>query len=134
MLQCSRIDYDEHYVQSYLKKGHATVKINNREHRLKNLVAEHFIECWSPGCPVECIDGNPLNCDKRNLRVYSKQEHGANTGWKSRSQAVIINGVEYRSIREGAKAVHASYQTILDYLSGKVKNSCLDGYDIQLAG
>ena len=134
VLRCSRDDYDEQYVAVYLKKGHATVKLNNREHRLKNLVAEHFIPGWSPGCPVVCIDGNPLNCDKKNLRVYSKQEHGIKTGWMSRSQPVIINGVEYRSIREGAKAIYTSYQTVLDYLSGNVKNSCLDGYDIRLAG
>jgi len=133
VLQCSKEDYSEKYVTVFLKKGHATVKIDKRECRLKNLVAEHFLQGWRSGLPVECIDGNPFHCDVKNLRVYSKKEHGVNTGWKSRSQAVIINGVKYRSIREGAKAIYTSYQTISDYLSGNVKHSCLDGYDIQLA-
>ena len=133
VLRTNRLNFHEEYVVPYLRKGHATVKINKREHRLKNLVAEHFLQGWSRGSPVECIDSNPFHCDVKNLRVYSRKEHGVNTGWKSRSQAVIINGVKYRSIREGAKAIYTSSQTICDYLSGNVKSSCLDGYDIRFA-
>jgi hypothetical protein len=134
VMRCDSSYHSERYVAVYLKHGHATVKINNREHRLKNLVAKHFLSGWVFGSPVECIDGNPLNCNVRNLRIYSKKEHGIKNGWKSRSQPVIINGVEYRSIREGAKAIYTSYQTISDYINGNVKKSCLDGYDIRLAG
>jgi len=92
---------------------------------LKNLVAKHFVKGYRVGDFVECIDGNPFNCKVANLRIYTHSEHGKRTGWQSRSQAVVVGDVEYRSVREAAKALHVSYQTLLDYMGGKVKHSVI---------
>lgn len=127
VIKTSRKLYKESKVKPYLKRGHAVVKINGKEHTLKNLVASKFIESYRKGDYVEVIDGDPFNCHVRNLRLYSQAEHGRRTGYRSSSQPVIVNGVEYRSIRECAKALHVSYQTVLDYLSGDIKHSVLQG-------
>lgn len=78
---------------------------------------------------VQCIDGDETNCDIRNLRLISKRQAGQLSGPLSRSKAVIVSAFgrdkRYRSVREAAKALYCSYQTLLDYLSKKVKNSAL---------
>ena len=82
----------EQPVAVYIKSGHATVKINRREQRVKNLVARHHMRGHRYGTYVECIDGNPLNCNVNNLRMYSKNEHGRRTGYLSRSTPVAVDG------------------------------------------
>jgi len=131
VIKTSRKHFIESKVTPYLKSGMAAVKINGKEYTLKNLVARHFIPGHRKGDYVEVIDGNPFNCKRENLRSYSKQEHGQRTGHRSRSHKVIVNGVEYRSIRACAKALHCSYQTVLDYLSGGIKHSVLHGVTIE---
>ena len=130
VFKTSRIRFIENRAAVYLKQGKATVKINQKEYTLKNLVAEHFIESWHPGAYVEIINGDPFNCAAVNLRLYTQSEHGRRTGYRSRSQKVIADGVEYRSIRECAKALHCSYQTLLDYMGGNVKHSVIQGVNI----
>ncbi len=116
VIATSRVHYVENRAKAYLRRGKATVKINQKEYTLKNLVAEHFIEEYKPGDYVELIDGKPFHCAVWNLRLYTQQEHGRRTGHRSRSQQVIINGVPYRSIRAAARALYVSYQTLLDYM------------------
>ncbi len=134
VFRTSRKTLKEATVKPYLSKGHAAVKINGREYRLKNLVAQHFIEGYRPGDYVETLGGDPFRCAVWNLRLYSQMEHGQKTGWLcSQSRRIIANGVEYRSIRACAAALHVSYQTIHDYLAGRVRRSVLRGIEISLA-
>ena len=60
-----------------------------------------------------------------------KREVARITGPMSRSQAVVVQDKgrkpkEYSSIRKAAKALYVSYQTLLDYLTGKYKSSVLN--------
>ena len=130
VIKTSKVRYIESQATPYSKRGKATVKVNQCEYTLKNLVALHFIKGYKTGTPVEVIDGNPFNCSVENLRVYTYQEHGRRTGHLSRSRKVTANGVEYRSVRACARALHASYQTVLDYMSGSVNHSVLRGINI----
>lgn len=121
--------YKESNVKPYLKDGKATVKINGKEYILKHLVAKHFKKRHDDDNVIN-IDGNPFNCSVDNLKVISKRDLGFQTGYMSRSREVIANGIKYRSVRECAKALFVSYQTLFDYLSGKVRHSVLQGLDI----
>ena len=124
-------NYSEKALKPYLKRGKATVKVNNGERAVKNLVAKYFVDGYRPGDYVETVDGNPWNCAAKNLRLYTQREHGQRTGHRSRAKRIIANGIEYRSIRECAKALHVSYQTLLDYLNGGVKHSVLQGITVE---
>jgi len=119
------------YVKIYLKNGHATAIINRKEMRIKNLVAQHFIRGWQPGICVECKDGNPYNCNYRNLRLYTKREHGLTTAPRGRARPIIVEGVRYSSVLEASRALYVSDQTIWDYLNMKVNRSVLEGYSIE---
>ena len=130
VIKCSRVRYVESEATPYLKKGHATVKINRREYTLKNLVAKHFIKSHRAGDYVEVLGGDPFDCAVWNLRLYTKSEHGRRTAPRVKSQRVIVNGIEYESVRKCARALHCSYQTVLDYLGGNVKHSVLNGITI----
>jgi hypothetical protein len=134
VVKTSKASYEESRAKPFLRDGMATVKINNKDYRLKNLVAKHFIPGWLKGDYVEVIDGNPFNCRVGNLRIYKRAEHGKRTGHKSRGQKVLADGIEHRSVRECAKALYVSYQTLFDYMNGKVKNSVLSGKNIYRAG
>ena len=122
----------EQSVAVFLIRGHATVKLNGRERKVKNLVARHHMRGYRYGSYVECIDGDPLNCSVENLRIYTKSEHGKRTGHLSSSTPISVDGIAYRSIREAAKELYVSYQTLLDYMGGSVKNSILAGKDVRL--
>ena len=79
------------------------------------------------------IDGNELNCNITNLKIVDKREVAKVTGPMSQSQVVVVQEykkepIEYRSVRQAAKALYVSYQTLLDYLKGKYKNSVLKKY------
>lgn len=134
VIKTSRKHYAESHVAVWLKRGKAAVKINNKEYILKNLVAQHFITDYKKGDTVITIDGNPFNCNKRNLQVISKAEAGRQSGYLSMSKPVIADGIRYKSIRECAKAHYVSYQTLLDYINGKVKHSILQGLNIKYEG
>jgi hypothetical protein len=76
-------------------------------------------------------DGNPRNISIENMRFYSMRLHGKHTGHLSKSRAVVIKDfkkdpIRYRSVREAAKALYCSYQTLLDYLNGSVRKSVLN--------
>jgi len=120
-------------IKIYLHRGHAEIKVNNKEYRVKNLVAARFIRTYKRGDYVECIDENPKNVSVENLRIYTQAEHGKRTGHLSnRAKEITINGETYKSIRQAAKANYISYQTLLDYMSGTVKNSVIKGMVAQM--
>lgn len=125
----------EHYVKPYIKDGKATVKINGKEIVLKNLIARLFNKEYKEGDSVICIDGDLWNCTAVNLKVYKKRELGKRTGWMSKSKAVLVGeGLEFRSVRAAAKHLFCSYQTLLDYLNGKVKKSVLADISVRYIG
>ena len=134
VIKTSKKRFMQSRVKPYLKRGHATVKIAGKEVTLKNLVAKHFVNGYREGACVETLDGNPYNCATGNLRLRTRSEHGKRSGFKSRAQKVVANGIEYRSIRQAAKGLHVSYQTLLDYMAGKTKRSVLRGTEIERDG
>jgi len=121
VLSTSASTYKQKRLKPYLKRGRATVNIAGSDTSLKNLVAKHFLKGYKPGIIVECINGNPMDCSVKNLRLCTYHEHGKRTGHLCGSHQVIVNGVKYRSIRTAAKALHVSYQALRDYINGKIK-------------
>lgn len=133
VIKCSKKLYRESKSTPYAKRGKMAVKINRKEYILKHLVAKAFIDGYKKGLSVTHKDGNFKNCAVDNLVVFTKEELGKLTGGDSKRKPVIANGNEYYSVRDCAKSLNCSYQTLLDYLSGKVKNSVLSGVDVKYA-
>lgn len=123
-------------VAVYIRHGKAAVKCGQKEFILKHLVASKFIPGYKKGMAVICVDGNELNCGVENLCVMNKGQLGRLTGWQATAQALKVKDKStgevktYRSIREAAKSLNCSYQTVLDYLKGTYKNSCLTNFKI----
>lgn len=86
---------------------------------------------------VVCIDRDEMNCAADNLCVMTAKRLGRLTGHKARGEAVVVRDKrtgeikKYRSIRRAAVGLCCSYQTMLDYMNGKVKNSVLNDYQIK---
>lgn len=126
----------EFKVAVFMRRGKAAVKCGQKEFILKHLVASQFIPEYKKGMAVVCVDGDEFNCCVENLCVIGKSQLGRLTGWKSTSQPVKVENKTtgevqtYRSIREAAKKLNCSYQTVLDYLKGTYKNSCLTDFSI----
>lgn len=123
------------HLNPYIKDGKPRVSI----HGVGTLYVKHCVwfvvhDQWPTLQEnVMPIDGNELNCGITNLKIVDKREVARVTGPMSRSQAVIVQEyrkepVEYSSIRKAAKALYVSYQTLLDYFSGRAKNSVLKKY------
>lgn len=127
----------EELVSVYLRRGKAIVKCSNKEFVLKHIVAAAFLPEYRKGASVICIDQNELNCSVDNLCVMSARQLGRLAGRKTKSWKVIVTDLrtgktkKFRSVREAAKALHCSYQTVLDFMKGKYKNSCLGDYEIK---
>ena len=117
-------------VKAYLYKKNLCVKICNKTCLVKKLVAQKHSKKYKEGMSISFADGNSLNCKAKNLVFFTKKDLGSLTGSESRSQAVICNGELFRSKCECAKHLFCSYQTLNDYVNGKVKNSILNGMDI----
>ena len=120
VIKINQNTFEETKIKPLLKYGCATVSANNKKYTLKHLVASKFLKNYRKGNFVDVIDGNPFNCHIENLRV------------RKRGLQVQVNGVEYDSLLECAEALHCDYRTLSDYLNKKVKNSVLDGIEIQL--
>lgn len=120
----------ERLLKGYIKKGCLVVKINNKVVKVKNLVAKEMFSVYIEGKhSVINKDGNPRNCDCFNLKILDSKTLGRKTGGLANlSKAVSVDGVIYKSVRSASKALFCSYQTLLDYLSGKYKSSVLCGY------
>lgn len=110
------------------------VKIGYKQFKMKNLVAREIFEDYIEGeHSVVLIDGNPRNCDCYNMRIYTKQELGELTGiLAKRKQQTTVNGVVYPSVRQAAKDLYVSYQTVLDYVNKKSKKSILENQKIKI--
>lgn len=118
-------------LNGYMKNDDWCIKIRNKTFLAKHLVAMTFLKKYYPGVCIELIDNNPKNVNVFNLKLYSYRTHGKRTGYKSRSFPILISysdgsSFKYRSVREASKKLNCSYQTLLDYLNGKVKNSVLN--------
>lgn len=118
-------------LKTYIHKRAAVVSIKPLNNpRLKRLVWKAVYGELTEDDHIQCIDGNELNCNIENLRKIPKAEAARIYGPRSRSQTVIVEyrgkKTEYSSVRKAAKALHCSYQTLLDYLTPKkVKKSVL---------
>ena len=127
----------EEKVAVYLRRGKAYVKCGGREMVLKHIVAAAFLPEYRKGASVVCIDRDEMNCAVDNLCVMTKKHLGRLTGHKATSEAVAVRDKrtgeikKYRSVRRAAVALCCSYQTVLDYMNGKVKNSVLSDYQIK---
>lgn len=112
------------------------MKIGTNEHCVKHLVAQAFLPDYRGlNSNVLHKDGNIRNCRADNLIIVPKSQVAKITGAKARSQAVsVIDGnkteMTFSSIRKAAIYLNCSYQTLLDYMNGKSKNSVLDGFTI----
>jgi hypothetical protein len=131
IIKTSKKMFRESRVKPYNKCGKLAVKIAGKEYHVKHLVAMAYISDYRKGDSVVLKDGNYKNCKLGNLIIFTKSELGKITGGDSRRKPVMANGVEYYSVRDCAKSLNCSYQTLSDYLSGKVKNSVLAGNAIK---
>lgn len=132
---------EKRYNKPYIKRGRLVIKINNKEFSVGQLMIKSFSKKYrnSRNFCVGYKDGNKLNCKADNLVVYSYKLHGKNTGYLSKSKPVMIrkkhtkNNQKFRSVREAAKHLNVSYQTLLDYIDVKTrpKNSVLKKYEIK---
>ena len=110
-----------------IKDDDLYVKIENEAVKVKSLVAREMCPKYnSQQYSVVLKDGNPKNCDWYNIEIFTKQELGKKTGiLAGKNKKVSINGKVYESVRAAAKELFVSYQTLLDYLSGKVNKSVI---------
>lgn len=135
-------DIEQHrcFITPYKHHKSICINANNKDYVLNTLVIRTFIRKFkNKRFLAGHKDENRFNCDINNLYVISYKNHGINTGYMSRSKPVSVRDkrikgkrvIKYRSVRESAKALHVSYQTVLDYMNGEVKHSILCDYDIK---
>lgn len=117
----------ERKLEGFVKDDDLYVKIENKAVKVKSLVAREMCPKYnSQQYSVVLKDGNPKNCDWYNIEIFTKQELGKKTGiLAGKNKKVSINGKVYESVRVAAKELFVSYQTLLDYLSGKVNKSVI---------
>lgn len=134
-----RKSWIEEIVTPYLSKGKLTVKCGGKEFIVKHLVAQAFLPDYQKGLSVVCVDGNEKNCDMENLCVINKTALGRITGGKTRkAKKIYVRNIETNehftadSVRAAAKKMSCSYQTLLDYIAGKVKKSVLSNYEVRV--
>ncbi len=120
-----RLDKDNHYkARKYL-----CVKIGKIEQPLARLVAILFVPRTADKNVVYIKDNKYKHIYADNLEWVTSEECGQRTGYSpSRSRPVVEldnkgNVIkEFRSARDAGKKLFLSYQTVLDYCNGKVKN------------
>lgn len=127
----------EELVSVYLNKGKAKLTCGNKEFVLKHVVAAAFLPEYRKGAAVICIDRNELNCSVDNLCVMNSKQLGKLTGHMAKAYVVNVTDLRtgktkrFRSVREAAKALYCSCQTVLDYMKGKIKKGILSDYEIK---
>jgi len=131
IIRTSKKRFVESRVKPFMKRGKLMVKIANREYCVKHLVAAAFMPRYRKGYGVIHRDGDPVNCGLGNLVVMSARKLGRVTGGDSRRKPVTYGGVEYYSVRDYAKKLYCSCQTLSDYLNGKTRKGVLTGKDIR---
>lgn len=129
----------EEVVKPYLKRGKLTVKCGGKEFIVKHLVAWAFLPEYKKGLSVVCVDSNERNCAIDNICVISAKQLGRITGGTNKKckKMFVSNSVTGRtfranSARAAAKEMNCSYQTLLDYIAGKSKNSVLSDYRVEV--
>ena len=133
-----KVSMVEERVRPYMHKGKLMVKCGQQEFTVKHLVAWAFLENYEKGDCIICVDRDERNCAVENLCVMKSRQLGKLTGHLSRSCPVFVRNnesgqeVRYRSVREGAKALHCSYQTLFNYIKKEYKNSCLSKYTVKV--
>ncbi len=103
------------------------VNLGSKAYLAKKVIANAFLENPNNYTCVLQLDNDYKNINVNNLKWVSASYIGKITGYKSKSipVEVITKNKEikkYRSVRNCAKNMNVSYQTILDYLNKKVKN------------
>lgn len=94
--------------------------------QLKRLVWRTFKGELSHKQCVIVKDHDERNCALSNLELMDFKNIPS-----LKKKPVILNGIEYPSVREASKAVPCSKASMLNYLNGKTKGkSCLEGLDI----
>lgn len=107
-----------------------------RHASLNRLVAEAFMPDFDASLCIVHADGDFRNCCIHNLVQITRSDVGSAAGYsrKVAKPVLITSGgrtQRYRSIREAAKAIPCSYQTVMDYASGATRKSVLDGMTIK---
>lgn len=120
-----RTDLKPCWHRNYCRVGFSS-KIFGRNPSLKKLVW-YVAYKEVPDTLNYCImtrDGNGMNCSIENLYLEKPCSVRHRTGaMAGRNFPVIVQeykkeAVEYSSVREAAKALYVSYQTLSDYLNG----------------
>lgn len=140
VVRLSKKDNSKRVLKPFFKKRNICVKVSGKTTYIKTLVAKYFCHEYKPGICIGFKDNDPTNCNIENLYFYSYEENGRLTGHMSKAQPLIIEfqkgnkkeRIEFRSIREAAKHLYCSYQTLLDYLKGKYKTSVLNDYNMKI--
>lgn len=138
VLRTNKKTYNEVIVPPFYKKGKtAAVKVNGKEQLIKHLVAAAFLVGYESGMGIFHKDGCEKNCSADNLVLVSRSDLGRMTGamMQRRTPVKLLNLATaevctYASIREAARSLFCSYQTVIDYINGRVKNSALKNYKI----
>lgn len=89
---------------------------------MSQLVAKAFFHNYEPGMKVSPINGDPTNCDVRNLRFRRGPEKvrvpRPRPSWGKKVR-VIETGEVFRSARQCAIALDANYGAIYSVLRGE---------------
>lgn len=130
------IDNGEFYYLKQIRKGKSkTLQVmvstngNKSYESVSRLVAEHFLDDFSPDKSIFHIDLNKDNNYYLNLQCIDKSELGKMTARMSRNLPKVVctntlTGEQvgvYNSTREAGKALGISRQTVSDNLNGKSK-------------
>lgn len=118
----------EHIMSYYSKKKDKCkkyyVKIHNYERIVAQVIYEAFYGRIQRGCSVYHVNGIKSDNAIANLRIATKSELGKKTGFRSgKAKAVydIDNNRFYRSVREAARHLYVSSETVRNICLGKTK-------------
>lgn len=103
-----------------------------KDPELKRVMWKTFIGEIPKGSCVAVINGDETDCRVENLKLIKLAEVDSAIAGKSKRMAVVAKGRRYESVREAAKSLNCSYQTLSDYLNKDTgKRSCLEGLDVR---
>lgn len=116
ILRVTKSTYAEKKVKPYLHHNQLTVKINNKDLLLGQLIAKHFVKGWYSGCCIFYKDSNKQNCCADNLIIGSYEEHGKNTGIKADNGEVYDTDMNRTILERYADTYGIKYnESIFDY-------------------
>lgn len=125
----------EKFLLPYIKKRTGNMKIKvqfngvYKIHRVKDLVAAHYLRKPKPGEVLCHANGDKTDDYAGNLKWTTRQKLGQKTAFKSKSKEIVQLDpqtyeiiAEFRSSREAGRNTPYSHQSICDYCNGKHKN------------